>query len=154
MWTRIFCVFFLVSLAALSWRDIKEQEFPDVWIIICLISGISMDFSVSGPCFFNVLVWRIRPAMIVWAVWLLCAVLASVSGRPVPVGMGAARLFSVLALVLGGYAAAFVFCASSLLSGAYAAVLLISGRTEKGARIPLGPFISCSVVIFMVISGT
>jgi prepilin signal peptidase PulO-like enzyme (type II secretory pathway) len=176
MWVRIFCSIFILSLAAIAERDIRERIIPDMWIIICLFSGISMLFFAEAALFIDddfsliyqafrelpgelwtgfsdALLQGFKGAFGVWGIWLFMAAVSALFGQPPPFGMGDARLFAVLSLCLGPMAVLRIFCLSCLLSGLWCAALLALKKIKRKDQIAFGPFISLSTVIYLLSSS-
>ncbi len=176
MWVRIFCAIFILSLAAIARVDIRDRSISDMWIIICLLSGISMLFCGEASFFIDddlsliyqsfgslpaefwsrlgtCLIWGLKGSLVIWAVWILLALGSAAFGQDVPFGMGDARLMAVLSLCLGPEAALFIFCLASLLCGLCCALLLALKRIKRKGQIAFGPFISLSTVIYLLSSS-
>lgn len=176
MWVRIFCAIFILSLAAIARGDIRDRSISDMWIIICLLSGISMLFCSEASYFIDddlsliyqsfgslpaefwgrlwtSLLQGFKGSLVIWAVWLLLALVSAALGQAVPFGMGDARLMAVLSLCLGADAALYIFCLASLLCGLFCALLLAIKRIKRKGRIAFGPFISLATVIYLLSSS-
>lgn len=133
-------IWILIILIIICIVDIKQMIIPDICILLILPAAL---FS-EGP-------WRSRisAAAVVWAAFLLLAVISALLKGPTPIGMGDIKLFSAIALISGpsGLAASAVM--SSLLGGTFAAVLLTFKKAQKKDQIAFGPFIAIGYAAYL-----
>ena len=123
---------------------------PDQWTaVIALLGALNCLLqSQSLACGIMTLSARLLAAEEILCLWLVSALLCTLFRKPLPMGMGDAKLVAAAAFVLGGRLLSALL-AASLLAGLWCALLLAAGRIEKRDRIPFGPFLVIGFLLYL-----
>ena len=128
---------FLLLCSSVS--DMLTMEIPDIYFIV--ISLQSTRFSLENLSGFLVI-------SLIYAAILTFSFLLD---KPVPIGMGDAKILASLAFSKGIGCAAYSFAYSSMLSGIYALFLVITRKAKKQDCFAYMPFIFAGYIIYMLI---
>lgn len=133
-----FSYIIIVLLLWVSLMDIKYMIIPDILNIILALIGIGM-----AICNVNFIVDKVLGALIGFTIFMLIAILTNAMGG------GDIKLMSALGLIFGVKGILFITIFSFVL-GAIVSILLLSFKIKnKKDKIPFGPFISLSAILYI-----
>ncbi|MEK8128605.1 prepilin peptidase [Paenibacillus filicis] len=144
-WEAAACLFFASVLVAIVITDWKAMIIPNRIILFGLAGALLLRL-MSHP-----LPWWHYLAGMMGGLLLIVAIagLGSVLLRKEAMGMGDAKLFALVGLVLGWKLTLLTLFVASLLGTVIGLTVIALKRSEREAYIPFGPYIALASVICM-----
>ncbi|MFC1839396.1 prepilin peptidase [Thermodesulfobacteriota bacterium] len=136
---------FTAALLCVSFIDLRHQIIPDVISLPGIIAGFILSFFSSHITWVHSLIGILVGGGILYIVALLFEVLMKKEGM----GGGDIKLLAMIGAWLGWKAVPFVILLSSLTGLLLGGASLVISRQGIRSRIPFGPFLSLSALIYI-----
>jgi len=131
-------VILLISLAVVTYSDIKERIIPDICIIAGILALISVRIFIEKTFTFRIFMDLFAGFSVFWLLRIFS------KGK---LGMGDVKLSAFLAMLLGIPVWIFSMMIASLSGTILFLAMLIAGRIGKRDSIAFAPFISFGAII-------
>ncbi|MBN2736568.1 MAG: prepilin peptidase [Spirochaetales bacterium] len=125
-----FGVFLLFSVPIII-HDLKEQQIPDIYLILCTVTLLVFRWFISKDSSLFFLLHMFIGFLLIFVLWYFS------HGK---IGLGDAKLSAVIALFLGFEGWLFSMILASLLGSMAGAILLFKKKLKENEGIPFAPF--------------
>lgn len=136
---------FTVALLCISFIDLRHQVIPDVISLPGIFAGFVISFFSSHVTWLQSFIGILAGGGILYIVALLFEILMKKEGM----GGGDIKLLAMIGAWLGWKALPFVILVSSLTGLFIGGVSLVISKQGIRSRIPFGPFLSLSALIYI-----
>ncbi len=136
---------FCAALLSIIWIDIHHQIIPDVISIPGIVIGFFLSFFSSFVTWRDSLIGLLVGGGILYAIALIYYLLRKQEGM----GGGDIKLLAMIGAFLGWQSLPFVIFLSSITGSLFGLVAMIQQKKGGNTRIPFGPFLSCSALVYL-----
>ncbi len=136
---------FCGALLAIIWIDLHHQIIPDVISLPGILFGFCFSFFNSTVGWQESLIGLIIGGGVLYLISLLYYLLRKQEGM----GGGDIKLLAMLGAFLGYLSLPFIIFASSISGAVIGIATLLIHKKEVNTRIPFGPFLSISALIYL-----
>lgn len=136
-------ILLFTNLTAISVADYKYKQIPNLLIAIGIISGGGLLILYGDPQ----VIWHIISAIIMGGFFALISVITKGA-----LGMGDAKLISLVGLYLGMIGALAVIFVAIFLAGLLGLIILTFKIKDRKSTMPFAPFIFASIVVYIIMS--
>ncbi len=143
--TALGYILFCSALITIIWIDIYHQIIPDLISLPGIVLGFLFSFINSAVTWQDSLIGLLTGGGFLYAIAFSYYLVRRQEGM----GGGDIKLLAMIGAFLGWQSLLFVIFASSLTGSIIGVLILLKKKEGSKTRIPFGPFLSCSAIIYL-----